>query len=185
MGLAFNVTDPSPANGARTERENLSSFTEPLPPTTTCEGCATMRQRVSTRATNDETIEFHTHIYIHRSRPRHRRARARAATPHRVPTRDPYNSPIAFSHAPSIVRRSRAFLARDVRTRPDMLTVAEFIFQGVVLLLLSCGCVRSCGRGKGRACDCDARDPRHAPRRANFPSFPADTQVVSPGRDRS
>ena len=183
--MAFNVTDPSPANGARTERENLSSFTEPLPPTTTCEGCATMRQRVSTRATNDETIEFHTHIYIHRSRPRHRRARARAATPHRVPTRDPYNSPIAFSHAPSIVRRSRAFLARDVRTRPDMLTVAEFIFQGVVLLLLSCGCVRSCGRGKGRACDCDARDPRHAPRRANFPSFPADTQVVSPGRDRS
>jgi len=103
-----------------------------------CDDAPTRQYARANERTNDETIEFHTHIYIYTDRARVAVAVARAATPHRVPTRNPYNSPIAFyaRATPCIILALTRFHARDVRTRPDMLTVAEFIFQGVVFVVV-------------------------------------------------
>jgi len=157
LGLAFNVTDPSPANGADTERENLSSFTEPLPPTTTCEDGRSRRcANASVRAKNTTrtTLYKYSTIYIYTRDTVVVVARARARAPPppsraHARTRNPYNPPIAFSRdrhpRDSRLAQPRAASIDHTRTRPDMLTVAEFIFEKKVVLVyeVTCAVVRS------------------------------------------
>ena len=89
-------------------------------------------ERVSTREEHNDTLKIFHRIYIPAI------ATPSSSSPPPPPrahagTRNPYNSPIAFSRVRihAIARHARATRAPldHTRTRPDMLTVAEFIFQ--------------------------------------------------------